>query len=59
MMPFRRGGCPYCGGEDAEMVREQNSELKKKLLDSHYKISFMEDKFNLQEEVIKEQIKEI
>ena len=52
-------GCPFCGRESDYTVTKHNSELRKKLEDTHNQIELMKDKIGLQEEVIKEQIKGI
>ena len=53
------GGCPVCGGEPDEMLGSENSRLRHKITDLTNQLFNLEKKNLLQEEVIKEQIRDI
>jgi len=51
-------GCPFCGGSDDE-INDENSHLKKTIFGLQNEIDILKNKSELQEDVIKEQIKSI
>ena len=55
---FHGRSCPICGGSDDEL-NDENSHLKKTIFGLQNQIEILENKTELQEDVIKEQIKSI
>ena len=55
---FHGRSCPFCGGSDDEL-NDENSHLKKTIFGLQNQIEILENKTELQEDVIKEQIKSI
>ena len=58
-MRHNGGSCPFCGGENDSILIEENSYLIKKIIQSKNQMSLLKKKNELQEDVIREQIKAI
>jgi len=58
-MLFGGGRCPTCGERGDEELHSENSSLRKNLNELTVQFSMLEKKNELQEDVIKEQIRSI